>query len=60
MEVDTVPGIIFKGHTELHTFIPGPLMERDTETRFCYSIHVKLFRGAFGPNFIFLDESMIA
>ncbi|KFM64036.1 Transposable element Tc3 transposase, partial [Stegodyphus mimosarum] len=49
-------GIILNGRTELHVFDRGSV----TEDRYCEEVllpHVRLFRGAIGPDLIFMDEN---
>lgn len=49
-------GIMLNGRTELHIFDSGSL----TGDRYCDEIilpHVRLFRGAIGPDFIFVDDN---
>ncbi|GFW29441.1 transposable element Tcb2 transposase [Trichonephila clavipes] len=48
-------GIMLNGRTELHIFDRGSV----TGDRYCEEVllpHVRLFRGAIGPDFIFMDE----
>ncbi|GFX84373.1 transposable element Tcb2 transposase [Trichonephila clavipes] len=49
-------GIMLNGRTELHIFDRGSL----TGDRYCEEVllsHVRLFRGAIGPDFIFMDDN---
>ncbi|GFT00551.1 transposable element Tcb2 transposase [Trichonephila clavipes] len=49
-------GIMLNGRTELHIFDRGSV----TGDRYCEEIllpHVRLFRGAIGPDFIFMDDN---
>ncbi|GFX74529.1 transposable element Tcb2 transposase [Trichonephila clavipes] len=49
-------GIMLKGCTELHIFDRGSV----TGDRYCEEVllpHVRLFRGAIGPDFIFMDDN---
>ncbi|GFW29029.1 transposable element Tc3 transposase [Trichonephila clavipes] len=49
-------GIMLNGRTELHIFDRGSVIE----DRYCEEIllpHVRLFRGAIGPDFIFMDDN---
>ncbi|GFT92910.1 transposable element Tcb2 transposase [Trichonephila clavipes] len=49
-------GIMLNGRTELHIFDKGSVIGE----RYCEEVilpHVRLFRGAFGPYFIFMDDN---
>ncbi|GFT70570.1 transposable element Tcb2 transposase [Trichonephila clavipes] len=49
-------GIMLNGYTELHIFDRGSV----TGDRYCEEVllpHVRLFRGAIGPDFIFMDDN---
>ncbi|GFS50010.1 transposable element Tcb2 transposase [Trichonephila clavipes] len=49
-------GIMLNGRTELHIFDRGSV----TGYRYCEEVllpHVRLFRGAIGPDFIFMDDN---
>ncbi|GFU50953.1 transposable element Tcb1 transposase [Trichonephila clavipes] len=49
-------GIMLNGRTELHIFDRGSV----TGDRYCEEVllrHVRLFRGAIGPDFIFMDDN---
>ncbi|GFW10408.1 transposable element Tcb2 transposase [Trichonephila clavipes] len=49
-------GIMLNGRTELHIFDRGSVIE----DRYCKEVllpHVRLFRGAIGPDFIFMDDN---
>ncbi|GFX52104.1 transposable element Tcb2 transposase [Trichonephila clavipes] len=49
-------GIMLNGRTELHIFDTGSV----TGDRYCEEVllpHVRLFRGAIGPDFIFMDDN---
>ena len=49
-------GIMLNGRTELHVFDRGSV----TGNRYCEEVllpHVRLFRGAIGPDFIFMDDN---
>ncbi|GFU01780.1 transposable element Tc1 transposase [Trichonephila clavipes] len=49
-------GIMLNGRIELHIFDRGSV----TEDRYCEEVlltHVRLFRGAIGPDFIFMDDN---
>ncbi|GFT58892.1 transposable element Tcb2 transposase [Trichonephila clavipes] len=48
--------IMLNGRTELHIFYRGSV----TGNRYCGEVllpHVRLFRGAIGPNFLFMDDN---
>ncbi|GFV76092.1 transposable element Tcb2 transposase [Trichonephila clavipes] len=49
-------GIVLNGQTELHIFDRGSVIG----DRYCEEVllpHVRLFRGAIGPDFIFMDDN---
>ncbi|GFT85544.1 transposable element Tcb2 transposase [Trichonephila clavipes] len=49
-------GIMLNGRTELHIFDRGSVIG----DRYCEEVlllHVRLFRGAIGPDFIFMDDN---
>ncbi|GFY18789.1 transposable element Tcb2 transposase [Trichonephila clavipes] len=49
-------GIMLNGRTELHIFDRGYV----TGDRYCEEVlvpHVRLFRGAIGPDFLFMDDN---